>query len=137
MSVKTIRSFRFLFVLAAANLLGACASPPDGQHGQHHPGSQANPAASSPAGASPAQGGTAGATTTQSGPCCEMMGGGGGPGGSGGMGQMDREAMCAMYRGMRDAPSEQERQAMMDRHMQAMSPEMRQRHMEMMRQRCQ
>jgi hypothetical protein len=55
---------------------------------------------------------------------------------SGGMQQMDMEAMCAMYRSMRDAPSEQARQAMMERHMPNMSPEMRLHHMEMLRQHC-
>jgi hypothetical protein len=66
---------------------------------------------------------------------CGMMGANtaGCPGGM----QQDKDAMCAMYRDMRDAPNEQARQAMMDRHMQAMSPEMRQHHMEMMRQQCQ
>jgi hypothetical protein len=56
---------------------------------------------------------------------------------AGGMQHMDKEAMCAMYRNMRDAPTEQARQAMMDRNMQGMPPEMRQQHMEMMRQQCQ
>lgn len=50
---------------------------------------------------------------------------------------MNKDAMCAMYRSMQNAPTEQDRQAMMERNMQGMSPEMRQRHMEMMRQQCQ
>lgn len=136
MSVNTIRRIRLLVVLAAANLLGACATPPGGQHGRHHPGGAVNPVASSSAGASTAQGGMSGGATTQSAPCCGMMGGDK-PAGPGGMQHMDKEAMCAMYRGMRDAPDEQARQAMMDRHMQAMPPGMRQQHLEMMRQRCQ
>jgi hypothetical protein len=38
---------------------------------------------------------------------------------------------------MRDAPDEQARQAMMERQMQGMSPQMRQQHLDMMRQQCQ
>lgn len=107
---------RILAALLAAGFVVGCAVPADSQHAGHHAG---------------AQGGMAGTATTQSAPCCAMMGG------QGGMRPQDREAMCAMYRGMRDAPDEQARQAMMQRHMQAMTPEMRQRHMEMMRQQCQ
>jgi hypothetical protein len=50
---------------------------------------------------------------------------------------MNKDAMCAMYRDMQNAPNDQARQAIMDRQMQGMSPEMRQRHMDMMRQQCQ
>jgi hypothetical protein len=57
--------------------------------------------------------------------------------GQGGMQHMDKDTMCATYRSMQTAPTEQDRQAMMDRNMQGMSPEMRQRQMEMMRQQCQ
>ena len=52
-----------------------------------------------------------------------------------GQGGMDMQRMCAMHRDIQTAP-EGQRQAMMERHMQQMSPEMRQRHMEMMRQHC-
>lgn len=67
---------------------------------------------------------------------CGMMGAGH-VAGPGGIQHMDKDAMCAMYRSMQNAPTEQDRQAMMERDMQGMSPEMRQRHMEMMRQQCQ
>lgn len=58
-------------------------------------------------------------------------------GNTGSMAPADREAMCARYRGMRDAPDERARQAMMDREMASMPPEMRRRHMEMMGKHCQ
>jgi hypothetical protein len=48
---------------------------------------------------------------------------------------MDMSQMCAMHRNMMSMPMEQ-RQAMMDQQMKGMSPEMRQQHMEMMRQQC-
>jgi hypothetical protein len=48
---------------------------------------------------------------------------------------MDMSQMCAMHRNMQSMPMEQ-RQAMMDQQMKGMSPEMRQQHMEMMRQQC-
>jgi hypothetical protein len=65
----------------------------------------------------------------------EIMGGTTAPPGA--MQPMDKETMCSMYRSMRDAPNDQARQAMMDRQMKGMSREMRQQHMEMMRQQCQ
>lgn len=58
-----------------------------------------------------------------------------GAAGSMGTGQMDMSAMCQMYRNMQNASPEQ-RQAMLDQQMKGMSPEMRQQHMEMMRQHC-
>jgi len=64
------------------------------------------------------------------------MTGGGTAAGSGGMQPMHKETMCAMYRAMRDAPNEQARQAMMDRNMREMSPEMREHYLEMMPQQC-
>ncbi|MGX4640375.1 hypothetical protein [Massilia sp. SYSU DXS3249] len=134
MSANTLPGLRFMAVLAAANLLVACASPPGGQHARHHPGTSVNAATPASAGTSPAQGGMGGAMT-QGAPGCGMMGGAK-PAGCGGMRPMDKEAMCAMHRDMRGAPDEQARHAMMERHMQGMSPEMRQRHMEMMRQHC-
>ena len=50
--------------------------------------------------------------------------------------KMNMDQMCAMHRNMHKAPAEQH-QAMMEEKMKGMSPEMRQRHMEMMRQHCQ
>lgn len=128
--------------LVAASL-AACANFPGAQdHDPHHRGQPANTAAS---GAAPAQGGMRGhAAGSHAG--CGMMGGASAPGHAGcnmmggtqpgAMDEANRTHMCAMYRDMRDAPSEQARQAMMERHMQSMTPEMRQRHMEMMRQHC-
>ena len=49
--------------------------------------------------------------------------------------KMDMGAMCADYQAMQNAP-ETERQAMMAKRMPDMSPEMRARHMEMMREHC-
>ncbi|GAB3466123.1 hypothetical protein GCM10027321_31960 [Massilia terrae] len=60
-----------------------------------------------------------------------------GPSAKGEPQHMNKESMCAMYRAMQNAPTEQDRQAMMERNMQGMSPEMRQQHMEMMRKQCQ
>lgn len=72
----------------------------------------------------------AGTAGTEGGPCAQAGGG------ACGTPDANTEAMCAMYRGMRDAPSEQERQARMEARMGGMAPAMRQQHMEMMRQRC-
>jgi len=133
---KPIFSIQFLATLAAAASLAACANVPgDQDHGAHHPGQSASTMAGSQGSCGMMGGATAG---NQAG--CDMMGGsqaGGQTGSAAGMHQMNKEDMCAMYRSMRDAPNEQARQAMMDRNMEAMSPEMRQRHMEMMRQQCQ
>lgn len=148
MLIHTIRSIHIVAGLAVAASLLACASPPDAQdHARHHSGQPAN-TAPPPVGASSAQGGMAGGAMTGSQAGCGMMGGSttgsqagcgmmGDNKAAGGMRHMDREAMCAMYRSMRDAPTEQARLAMMDRNMQAMSPEMRERHIEMMREQCQ
>ena len=131
MSSKPIVLIRTLAALAAAAGLAACATPSGGQdHAGHHPDRSATTMGAGSSGTVPAQGGMMGG----------MMGGGmagSQAAGAGGMQQMNKEEMCAMYRNMRDAPNEQARQAMMDRHMQAMSPAMRQQHMEMMRQQCQ
>lgn len=51
-------------------------------------------------------------------------------------GTAEMQTMCSMYRNMAKARTPEERQAMMDEHMRQMSPEMQQRHMEMMGQRC-
>ena len=50
---------------------------------------------------------------------------------------MDKDAMCAMYRNMQNASTDEQRHEMMERNMQGMSPEMRQQHMEMMQRQCQ
>ena len=127
-------SIRAVVGLMAAAGLVACANPTGGaDHAQHHPEQSATTAAP---GSSGAQAGMMGGSMMGSHGGSGMMGGAT-AGASEGMRPMDKDAMCAMYRSMRDAPNEQARQAMMDRQMQGMSPEMRQRHMEMMRQQCQ
>jgi hypothetical protein len=121
MLINTIPSIAF--ALAAACLAG-CAASVDASG----PGS---------AGIS-AQGGTAAGAMMAGQAACGMGASGMAQGAAGcGMQHMDREAMCAMYRGMRDAPTEAARQEMMEQRMSGMSPETRQRHMEMMRQHCQ
>lgn len=101
---------RLLAVLAMAATLGACASP---ERGANNPAQQS------------------GSTTMGSGMMGSMQSGG--PMMSG---QADKDAMCAMHRNMQNATREQ-RQSMMDQQMPGMSPEMRQRHMQMMQQHCQ
>jgi hypothetical protein len=118
----TSSPIRMLATLLTTVALAACASPDSTtDHAGHHP-DQAT-----------------GTPTQASG---GMPGGQGGTGMTGGMssGQMnpegmDMKQMCAMYRNMQNMPMEQ-RQAMMDQQMKGMSPEMRQQHMEMMRQQC-
>lgn len=115
---------RFLAALAAALALGACTTPNSGtDQAMHHPNQSSGSAA---AAAAP-------------GPGHAMMGsgmmGGTQSGGAMGAGQMDKEAMCAMHRQMHGATAQQ-RESMMEQHMKGMSPEMRQQHMEMMRQHC-
>ena len=69
-----------------------------------------------------------------------MMGQGSGQmgmmGQGGAAGQMDMKSMCEMHDRMKNARTPEERSAMMDERMKNMSPEMRQRHMEMMQQQC-
>lgn len=136
---KTISPIKVLIGLVATAGLVACATQArDEDHGRHHTDSSS---------ASPAEGGMGGSAMTGSQAGCGMMGAGmaGSQGGcammgdskaAGGMQHMDKKSMCAMYRNMRDAPTDQARQEMMDRQMQGVSPEMRQQHMDMMRQQC-
>lgn len=123
--------------LVAASLL-ACAAPPGEQgHARHHPGQVEDARPSETSSIAPAQGGSMmGGSTSGSGGGCAMMGGAKTDGACN-MQNMNQDEMCAMYRSMRDAPDEQARQAMMERHMQGMSPQMRQQHLDMMRQQCQ
>ncbi|WP_136218200.1 hypothetical protein [Massilia sp. Mn16-1_5] len=114
MKTGTIDRMRILALLLAAGLAACAPMRQDQDHQRHHRGQQS-------AGREMGAGMTGGAAA----------------GMTGSMGPMDKEAMCARYRGMRDAPDEQARQAMMHKEMGAMSPEMRQRHMEMMRKQCQ
>jgi hypothetical protein len=111
-----------LAAILAAVTLAACTTPGDATgHTTHHP----DQAAVSPAqpggmtmGGQSGTGMTAGTSTSQMKPE-----------------GMDMNQMCAMYRNMQNTPMEQ-RQAMLDQQMKGMSPEMRQQHMEMMRQQC-
>lgn len=135
-------TLRTLTALVATLVLAACATQGGGtaDHRLHHPG----PAAPSTEAGAPRPGGDT-MTGAQSG--SEMMGrgtmggqSGGGATGAGADGQsnqraMDMNAMCVTYRDMQNASIEQ-RRAMMDQQMKGMSPEMRQQHMEMMRQQC-
>jgi len=110
-------------VLAAAAALAGCAAnqaqPQTGDgHKEHHP---------------------AGAAAQPSGGMGMMGQGGGGQMGmmgQGGAGQMDMKSMCEMHGRMKSARTPEERGAMMDERMKGMSPEMRQRQMEMMQQQC-
>jgi hypothetical protein len=128
MLIKFIPSFHILAGLAATVVLVGCASPGAGDHGEHHP-----PQSESASGSSAAMGGTMGAGMTGSAAGCGMMTDCAAAQGK----PMDKDAMCTMYRNMMSAPDDKARQSMMDRQMQGMSPEMRQRHMEMMKQQCQ
>lgn len=50
--------------------------------------------------------------------------------------KMNMMAMCDTHRRMMGATTPEERKAMMDERMKNMSPEMMQKHMDMMQQRC-
>jgi hypothetical protein len=123
MLIKRSHPLHALAGIAAMAALVGCAST--GDHDRHHmDGSDS---------ATTATGGTMSAGTTGSAAGCGMM-----TDCAAAQGQpMDKDTMCAMYRDMQNAPNDAARQAMMDRRMQGMSPEMRQRHMDMMRQQCQ
>lgn len=132
--LSTPRSLpRFLVALAAALALGACATPDGGtNHATHHPGQSSGSAA---AAAAPAGGGAMMAPGSGHAMMGSGMMGGTQSGGPMRAGQMDKEAMCAMHRQMHGATAQQ-RESMMEQHMKGMSPEMRQQHLEMMRQQC-
>jgi hypothetical protein len=126
MLIKRSHPIHAMAALAAVAALAGCASA--GDHDRHHmDGSDSATAATA------ATGGTMSAGTTGSAAGCGMM-----TDCAAAQGQpMNKDAMCAQYRDMQNAPNDEARQAMMDRKMQGMSPEMRQRHMDMMRQQCQ
>ena len=125
-------------VLTVAALAGCAATQQTGrdapsrrgvsqeEHRAHHPqDTSAQPPATTGGGTAARQGGMMGG---QSG----MMGGQGGMMG----GQMDMKSMCDMHERMKRSRTPQERGAMMDDAMKNMTPEMRQRHMEMMERQC-
>lgn len=105
-----------VFVAAAA--LTGCAAMKE-EHEQHHPETAAQDTSGRMG---------RGGSTEQMG----MMGGGAG----GQMGMMDKKSMCEMHEKMMTTKTPAERTAMMDEHMKNMSPEERQKHMEMMKQQC-
>src|SRR5690242_14784362 len=106
---KTISPIRLFAALAMAAGLAACATPAadqDQDHVQHHPAQSAGTPASDSSGGSAAQGGMGSSAMMGSQGGCGMMGGNttGNQAGCG-MQHMDKDAMCAMYRNMRDAPN--------------------------------
>ncbi|MEH6437802.1 hypothetical protein [Massilia sp. DD77] len=108
----TISSLRGLAALVAAATLLACSAPRATEDSARQSGQSA-----------------AGATQSSSG-----MTGGMAPGATASDG-VDMNRMCAIHLEIRNAPPEQ-RHAVMERHFQHMSPEMRQRHMDMMGEQC-
>ena len=128
-STALSRSFA---ALVAAVALGACTTPNSSTADvaqQPTPQAGATQGPASP-GCPGMMSSCPGSTTLGSGMMCgtqtsnTMMGG-----------QMDKNKMCAMYRSMQEA-APQQRQSMMEHQMKGMSPEVRQQHMEMMRQQC-
>ena len=145
MSGKPISLMAILF---AATALAGCAAT---QQRSQEPSSQGSITqeehqAHHPQGAAAQPSGTTGQGGMMGGGQGGMMGGGQGGmmgGGQGGMmgqggaaGQMDMKSMCEMRDRMRNARTPEERSAMMNERMKNMSPEMRQRYMEMMQQQC-
>lgn len=121
------------FTLVAALVLSACAST------QSSPSVESSTASSGPmmggaSGGAPMMGSS---SSGQGG----MMGGTSGGGMMGGSsashgGMMDKQTMCQMYERMRSARTQEEHQAMMNQVMPGISPDMQQRHMQMMEQQC-
>jgi hypothetical protein len=135
-------------VLYAAITVTGCAVPqqssqaPSAQNGitqedhqAHHPQEAATrPSGAAEQGNVAGQSGMVAGTATQS----ETMGQGssGQMGMMGQGGQMDMKSMCEMHERMKNAGTPAERSAMMNERMKNMSPEMKQRHMEMMQRQC-
>jgi hypothetical protein len=146
--------------LALAALLGGCAGQPASEseyvpasggpgYGPVAPGSEVNsvPGDRPPADGAGAQGssgtgvsqsGNAGAYGTgESGSAPASTGAQGGGGSAGATsGTADIQSMCALQQRLKDAHSEQERQAILDQAMPGMTPDLRQQHLEMLRQEC-
>jgi hypothetical protein len=106
-SMKTI-----LFLLAGA--LAGC------QSWQARAPDQTNAPPYGGAGAGAGSSGTTGSTSS----------------GTGGQPGMDQYAMCEMNRRIMGARTPEERQALMDRNMPGVSPELREQHLQMMREQC-
>lgn len=119
--MKTVpdAALRIMAVLAALVLGGCAASHGGPSPGGHHAGPSTAAAAPPPSGPfyglETTTGGSAAGSATR---------------------HSDEGAMCAMHQDMKNAPNEEARRAMVERHMQGMSPEQRQQHMEMMRRHC-
>lgn len=96
----------FTVALAIAALMGCAAD----QYAQHHPNAAASQATE--------------AMSSGSGSADEKMN------------MMDMKAMCDMYQKMMSAKTPEERRAMMNERMKNMSPEMMQKHMDMMQAQC-
>ena len=111
---------RLLTACGMALALAACSTPEHvhgGQAGHRHAAMHHTPAGAATMGHGGVSG-TASGTGTTSGPAA-----------------MDMGRMCTLHRALRNAPPEQ-RQQLLEQHMKGMSPEMRQRHMDMMGQHC-
>lgn len=135
-------------VLYAAITLTGCAAtqqpsqmPPSQSgiaqedHQAHHPQEAVpRPSVAAEQGNVAGQSGRVAGTATQG----ETMGQGtsGQMGMMGQGGQMDMKTMCEMHEKMKNAGTPAERSAMMNERMKNMSPEMKQRHMEMMQRQC-
>lgn len=111
---------RRLSPLMLVALVAACATPgktgtsDEVDHKAHHPGTSESTVPSS---------------TPQAGPASNA-------GQMGMMGSMDIKSMCDMHKNMMSARTPSEREAMMDQRMKSMSPEMRQKHLSMMEEKC-
>lgn len=101
-------SIRPLAAVFGMVALTSCAAVQDDQYGQHHSES----AVSQPSGAM-----SSGSSGDQ-------------------MGMMDMKTMCDMHQKMMSARTPEERSAMMNENMKNMSPEMMQKQMEMMQEKC-
>lgn len=116
MSIERNAFTRALAALWAGMALAACTMPREAP--AHHPGQAAGAPAPASMGGGQYGAGTAGAPASADRPA-----------------SMDMQRMCQMHQDMHKAPAA-ERQAMMEQRMKGMSPEMRQQHMDMMKQHC-
>lgn len=109
MKSVVLKAEMFAVALAIAALAG-CATRQDVQHTQHHPNTITSQAPT--------------ATSSGSGSADDKMR------------MMDMKAMCGMHQKMMNARTPEERRAMMEESMKGMSPEMQQKHMDMMQEKC-
>jgi hypothetical protein len=145
-SMSRNRCSLLAIILAATALVGCAATPQQSQeapsqggitqqeHQAHHPqGATGQAAGVTGQGATVGQGGMMGGAGGQGGMMGQGAGGQMGMMGQGG--QMDMKSMCDLHEKMKNA-TPQQRSAMMDQYMKNMTPEMRQRHFQMMDQQC-